>query len=658
MTITFRVRVTFDAVTDITAYIRTDTPIIIRRGFRSEADRIATIGTATFTVNNQDKRFTPNYGAGPYFGYLTPQRLVTIEASPDAFATVTWGLFYGNVKRLIIDPDVNGQRTARFECEDALGRLARQRFSQPLQENRTADQLYALILAATFRGVAASGYVQPADVDHTGSPNDGDTVTVGDLTYTFRTAISVAYDVLIGAAAITAMANLAAAINTGEVSGEGAGTIYGAGTVKSLEASAAFVRFAGQEVVNKVNLTALYRGALGNAIGLSTASGGRLAVKDTTLTNGTDAPVGLTNHETGQRTYTIAMDRWSLDNTNAGQALEDVALSEFGWLWVAGNGTITTKSYHWEQTQPAAAAVLSLNNTHSDMQSVIDDDNTYNRVEVTNTPRREVTGAVIARATNTITVQGTTATERWNQTMGLPGADADGLLVNSVVIRLPYVDSGTGIVTGAKDVITPIRGTDFTINDAPDGSGFNYTTNPDIQITCSVVVMGSGVEVTFMNNATGPLYVFGFQVRGTRIEQYDPQVILREDTASITAYGEHTLPYNLPLDAGDNFPPALANHLLGRYKTPVQVNTPIVIEDALTAIGGVVPLSLDIGQRIDVIESQTVTDEKALIRALDTEITGTTARLTIHTKSLTTVTYWILEDAVYGVLGTTTRLGL
>ncbi len=47
----------------------------------------------------------------------------------------------------------------------------------------------------------------------TAKPDDGETVTIGETTYTFRTAPAVAYDVLIGASITTAVQNLTAAIN-------------------------------------------------------------------------------------------------------------------------------------------------------------------------------------------------------------------------------------------------------------------------------------------------------------------------------------------------------------------------------------------------------------------------------------------------------------
>lgn len=68
------------------------------------------------------------------------------------------------------------------------------------------------------------------------APSDGDTVTIEGQTYTFKTTLSspaVAYEVLIGASAAAALDNLKQAINQGDTegAGEGEGTNYGTGTV-------------------------------------------------------------------------------------------------------------------------------------------------------------------------------------------------------------------------------------------------------------------------------------------------------------------------------------------------------------------------------------------------------------------------------------------
>lgn len=107
--------------------------------------------------------------------------------------------------------------------------------------------------------VAAQG-----NLTFTGVPANGDTVTCGTkdgitaATYTFKTALAAAYDVLIGTDAATCAANLVAAINAGA----GAGTVYGTGTLANNDLAA----YAEPGAI--VNVVANVPGSAGNSFSL------------------------------------------------------------------------------------------------------------------------------------------------------------------------------------------------------------------------------------------------------------------------------------------------------------------------------------------------------------------------------------------------------
>lgn len=90
--------------------------------------------------------------------------------------------------------------------------------------------------AGTESGVAATGTLTSTGT----APADGDTVTIGERTYTFKTALSedsgdaVPDEVLIGASAAAALDNLKLAINGGATEG----TNYSTGTVAHEEVTA------------------------------------------------------------------------------------------------------------------------------------------------------------------------------------------------------------------------------------------------------------------------------------------------------------------------------------------------------------------------------------------------------------------------------------
>lgn len=104
---------------------------------------------------------------------------------------------------------------------------------------------------------------------------NGDTVTIGGVTYTFVTTLAVAYDVLVDISDSATLDNLVAAITAGA----GAGTKYGTGTVAHPTVTAA----AGAG--DTVDVTALTAGVSGNYITTTSAlTAGGFA--STTLTGG------------------------------------------------------------------------------------------------------------------------------------------------------------------------------------------------------------------------------------------------------------------------------------------------------------------------------------------------------------------------------------
>ncbi|HRT03145.1 MAG TPA: hypothetical protein P5513_04340 [Candidatus Diapherotrites archaeon] len=96
-------------------------------------------------------------------------------------------------------------------------------------------------------------------------PSSGDTVTIGDETYTFVSSLSdpaIPFEVVIGTSAATALDNLKAAINLSA----GAGSVYGTGTTKNTSVVATDNTDTTQKVVARVPGTA------GNSIAVSETS--------------------------------------------------------------------------------------------------------------------------------------------------------------------------------------------------------------------------------------------------------------------------------------------------------------------------------------------------------------------------------------------------
>lgn len=123
----------------------------------------------------------------------------------------------------------------------------------------------------------SSGHVASDVLTFTGIPSNGDTVTVGSQTYTFKTTLTpAANEVLIGGSEANAIANLAAAINLAT----GSGTTYGGATTKNAYVSAAYT-------TTTLTASAFSQGTYGNSIG-ATATSSACTWATSTLTSGTN----------------------------------------------------------------------------------------------------------------------------------------------------------------------------------------------------------------------------------------------------------------------------------------------------------------------------------------------------------------------------------
>lgn len=390
-----------------------------------------------------------------------------------------------------------------------------------------------------------------------------------------------------------------------------------------------------------------------------------MTVSDSTLTGGTDGPTGLTDYDTGKRTFNIVGDRWSDDNTNALRAITEAVEGEFGYLWAARSGELTARDKDWELELTTLNIGTLAGEEPLALAGEMGED-IINRATVNFQPRGTAEVGIIAKANNTIAVPGKTAGTRWSRETGYPSSgEADALPGGTKIVRLPFVDNTTGNIVGARDVITPRRQTDFKINDSSDLAGYDYTNYLPPFVRTSIVVTGSGAEITFSNRALDTLYVSDFQVRGLALIGYDNQQVIREDADSIALYQRQGITYNMALPTGENFAEQIAIYLISRYNNPrYRVNT-ILFPDGRKAIHkSIFPLDIEIGYTFMLGEVQTGIDHEYYVRSTKMDITGMSdphgpnIAVTLRVKRIDEQTYWILGDTNYGVLGYTTRPGL
>ncbi len=612
---------------DISAYVK---DVQIRLGLDAGSGQTAQAGSCQIVVNNADRRFSPAYAGGPYAGKLLPRRPIRVQASD---GLTTWTLFRGFTRAFRPSSGAYLARECVIEAVDTIAILQGYGLDMPLQQGQTGDLLIRAAVNFALGAPAAS-----ATITFGGNPADGDTVTIHGTLYRFKTTLTgAAYEVLIGGSdAITAQ-YLTDAINTAD----GIGVTYGSGTLRLGIASAALSG-------NVVTLTAMLPGAIGNSYTLVKSSAA-LSISGATFSGGADYPASpAPSYETGKTSFDYAGDTWA--QTDIRTVIDDITRSEWGLCWAARDGTILWKNRDHLFSRVAAAPALALDSQPYAEGEQTDED-IYNSVQVRYVPRATLSSGVIAKATSVIQAPGQSGKERWNGTVVLPGGGA-------VIVKLPFTDPATGQPMGALSLMTPLTPTtDWTANEARDGSGPDYTGNANLSF--SMVVNGGACEVSIKNTALGPLYVTKLQVRGVGLVRYHPITVASEDATSQSTYLKRVLEVDLPLPVDQNFAAALADYLLGRYKD-AYFRVRCLDFGAMQSVGGVVLFSLEIGDVITLSDHQMgLSGAKYLIAGVEYGLKpGGVSQITFNVRRLDDVTYWILEDSTYGALGVTSRAGI
>lgn len=103
--------------TAVTSYVR---GFSVQRGRTSEFDQFPA-GSATLILSNADRRFDPEYSAGPYYGDLLPRRRLRIRATYNA---VTYDVFHGYIDGWPQAYDPPNDATVTVRATDAFKMLA------------------------------------------------------------------------------------------------------------------------------------------------------------------------------------------------------------------------------------------------------------------------------------------------------------------------------------------------------------------------------------------------------------------------------------------------------------------------------------------------------------------------------------------------------
>ena len=121
---------------------------VIERGFVGPLGRRAKIGTATLTLDNQTRAYSPPLNAS-----VRPQRQVRLSMT---YAGTTDELYRGYIETIVPTSGTKRERRVTFTCVDDMERLERYEGPVPLLEHATADAIVDAAVNAVYTPTATS----------------------------------------------------------------------------------------------------------------------------------------------------------------------------------------------------------------------------------------------------------------------------------------------------------------------------------------------------------------------------------------------------------------------------------------------------------------------------------------------------------------------
>jgi hypothetical protein len=161
--------------TDVTAYVRDEDGLSVRRGRSTELDDYRA-GTCSFTLRNSSRRFDPTYAAGAYYGDLKPG--VPVKVTGTANGT-EYPVFRGFVEGWPQDyAQGNTMSVVHVTATDGFAKLA----MAGTRESTLADAIERLSPTRWYPLSDATGSETAADMGSTPSTGVATAVTFGDDT--------------------------------------------------------------------------------------------------------------------------------------------------------------------------------------------------------------------------------------------------------------------------------------------------------------------------------------------------------------------------------------------------------------------------------------------------------------------------------------------
>jgi len=350
------------------------------------------------------------------------------------------------------------------------------------------------------------------------------------------------------------------------------------------------------------------------------------------LGQGTRLPDSSTGKrlDSGQSVFPWAGDTWPV-GTSAADALSDVCASEGGFFFLQADGTPVFADRHARPRRVTPDAEVSASLVSAEGGQALR--RTANRVEITVHPR-EVSGSVEVL---------------WQAGHRVRIAPAE---TRTLVCR--YVDPlQQAARVGAREVIPPAAGTDFTANTRPDGAGQDVTGYVTVQVEAGAA--SARLTLTSRWPEAVPVYVHNLRLRGRPVRTYHPATVIAEDPAGQPVRGLMSLRMDMPLQDDPSVAGDMASALLANRKEP-RLWLTVEMEAAATAS----VLAREVGDRLAVSDPVLGLDGAGcFVEHIRHEVRrgGASHRLIWRTSPADLEAYWVLDTAGYAALGQGTRVG-
>lgn len=307
------------------------------------------------------------------------------------------------------------------------------------------------------------------------------------------------------------------------------------------------------------------------------------------LTAMTDQPVS-TSFATGVDTIPYAFHRSGIKEKSAQREIYAIATSVFDYLFVTGGGILVSQNRLTRVTETVVQ--FTLDETMTDLGVEWTVDNYVDRVRINVHPVKLGTS------------------EEFSYELDNPVRLNPG---ESKTIVAQYKDPNTNASVGMKSPVTPVADTHYKFGAANDGLANDL--NDDLGVV--VDDHAAAANITFTNNGEGLGHVNVFKLEGILLRFEDP-IEVEVDVTGKT--GDRELSFDMPYQHSDIFAENTAKMIGNVYGMKRKHISKLSFTANRSSTFMANFLTTEIGERIEVIETVTGTDDEAHINGVSWQL--------------------------------------